>query len=118
MSAETQAYTVLSGAAAVTAIVGTRIYPDAVPQEQAFPSVALLRTDTEYVTTIHSGVPLAAKVTLDVWCMAAGRKAAEDLADAVETALGGNSFNMAGRRPEFDEETNIHSTVLTVFYWQ
>ncbi len=119
MSAETSAYSALSGAGAVTALVDTRIYPDFVPQEKTLPAIAIARTETEYVTTIHSGTPVAAEVTLDVHCMAATRAGAEALADAALAALGAATFTLQGRTPQFDPEgPELFSTVLTVNFWE
>lgn len=116
MSAETVAYSTLSAASAVTAIAGTRIYPDFVPTEIAVPAVAISRASTEYTTTIHSGVPIGVDVMLEVWSMADTRKVAEQLADAVVTALGTAGFIMQDRSPEFDSDTKLFAAVLTVIY--
>lgn len=114
MSAETVAYSTLSGASAVTDLVGTRIYPDFVPNEKTLPAVAINRSATDYINTIHSNVALGAIVTLEVWCMAATRAAAEGLADAVVATLGGGDFSILNRSPEFDSESEVFATVLTV----
>ena len=118
MSAETQFYSALTGAAGVTAIVGSgsaaRIYPDLTPQEIALPCVAYSRTGTEYLTTIHSGVPLGADVTIECWCMATTRTAADALADAVEAAAGAVYFTPASRSSVVpDPEQLVIATVLT-----
>ncbi len=117
MSAETVLYSTLSGAAGVTAIVSTRIYPDVVPQEAALPAIAFARAETEYVNTIH-GTTVAKRAVLEVWCMAAGRAAAEALGDAVESAARTGGFMPSGRRPEFDDEADTWAAVLTVDYWE
>ena len=39
MSAETALYAVLAGYAPLTALVSTRIYPDAIPEDKALPAV-------------------------------------------------------------------------------
>lgn len=116
MSAETSAVTALLNAVAVTNIVGQKVYPDAVPQEQPLPCVAIIRDETEYITTIHSGVPLGSTVILDVWCMASTRSAAEALTDAVETAIGAAGFSPRNRKPAYDSETATYSTILTVSF--
>lgn len=116
MSAETVAYSTLSGASGVTNISGTRIYPDFVPSEIAVPAVAISRVNTEYTTTIHSGVPVGVDVILEIWCMADTRKVAEQLADAVVSAMGTAGFVMQDRSPEFDSESKIFAAVLTVRY--
>jgi hypothetical protein len=87
MSAETVAYAALSAAPAVTTLVGTRIYPDFVPQEKTLPAVAINRAATEYITTI----PAARRwVDRDARGLVHGlytRSAAEGVADAVVAPL-------------------------------
>ena len=60
MSAETQLYTLLTGAAGVTALVSTRIYPDLVPEDKDPPYIGYERVSTEPVTTLE-GTVLASK---------------------------------------------------------
>ena len=114
MSAETELYAALSGAPAVTALVSTRIYPDAVPQEQTVPSIAYARTDTEYVITIHSGVPQGEFATFEVVCMAEARDLADAVADAAIAALGAAGFFLLTRAQELDTEKNLWGTVVSV----
>ena len=114
MSAETELYAALSAAPAVTALVSTRIYPDAVPQEQVVPSIAYARTDTEFVTTIHSGIPAAQFATLEVVCMAEARDIADAIADAVLDALGAAGFVVLARAQDFDADKNLWGTVVSV----
>jgi hypothetical protein len=114
VSAESDLYTALSGAAAVTAIVSTRIYPDVVPQEQTIPSVAFARIGTQYERTIHSATPIMQTATLEIACMDDKRADAEALADAVVTAAAGSGFRVMDRRAELDSENGIWATVLTV----
>ena len=123
MSAETQLYSTLSNAAAVTAIVGsgsaTRIYPDFIGQTIVCPAIVYRRAETENVRTIHSSAILASLVTLEIWCMATSARAGADaLADAVETALASSTFAVVNRRAEFDADTETFVTVLTASYWQ
>lgn len=117
MSAETQIYSTLTGAAGVTAIVALRIYPDFLAQEITLPAIVNQRADSEYVNTIHSGVPVAIKVTMDTFCLASTRIGAEVLADAVEIALPAGLFIVSGRRPEFDAETLTFATIITSEIW-
>ncbi len=114
MSAETELYAALSGASAVTALVSTRIYPDVVPQEQTVPAIAYARTDTEYLTTIHSAVPLGQFVSLEVVCMAEARDDADAVADAAITALGAAAFVLLTRAQEFDNDRLLWGTVFSV----
>ncbi len=116
MSAETLLYSTLSGAAAVTAIVSTRIYPDVVPQDATLPCVAFNRIDTVYHTTIHSAVPVAETAILEITCMSSTRVNADALADAVLAAVGAAGYVPSGRRGEIDTENGLWASVLTVEY--
>lgn len=113
MSAESQLYAALSGAAGVTALVSTRIYPDAVPQEQALPSMAYARIETEYLSTIH-GSSLGQFGTFELVCMAEARDDADAIADAVAVVMGAQSWQLQSRRQEFDSDSNLWGTVLAV----
>ena len=117
MSAETLIYSTLSGAAGVTALVSTRIYPDFLAQEIVLPAIVTQRADSEYVNTIHSGVAVATLITVDTWCLAATRLGAEALADVVEIALPTGLFRVTGRRPEFDPDTLTYGAVVTSEVW-
>lgn len=114
MSAETDLYAALSAAAAVTAITGSRIYPDAVPQDVKGACIAYARTGTEFETTLHNQAPYAAWATIDVVCMAATRAAADDLAVKASVAAAAAGFAVSDQRAEFDEVLGLWGTSLSV----
>mgnify|MGYP000864515468 CR=1 FL=1 len=114
MSAETVLYATLSAAAAVTAIVGTRVYPDVVPHDEDLPAAASARIATELVITMHSSAPVAETVVLEVMCMDESRAGAETLGDAVRDALGAGKFRILGRAAQYDEENGLWAAVLSV----
>lgn len=116
MSAEELLFAALTADAGVTALVGTRIYPELVPQEQEPPCVAYSRAGTEYVMTIHSGVPAAQIATLEIVCMARTQEAANQVADAVVPAAGAANFVLTGRSsmPPDVDLNGMHGTTLTV----
>lgn len=116
MSAETALIAVLEAAASVTAIVGQRIFPDIIPQDEDLPAIAYYRTDTEYVQTIHAAAPAGSTAGLSVACVADSRAAADALADVVTTALGNGGFSAIGRQGSFDLETDMWATVLNVAF--
>ena len=116
MSAETVLYSTLSGAAGVTALVSTRIYPDVAPQEGSLPAITFERTGTEYHNTIH-GTVIATVAAMDVWCMGATRASAEAVCDAVATAVRVAGFLTTGRRAEFDPESDLWAAVLSIDHW-
>lgn len=117
MSAETQLYSTLTGAAAVTALVSTRIYPDVAPQEVALPCVAFSRTGTETIGTFSQAV-VSSKATLECWCMSNSRGTAEALGDAVQTAAAAAWFTPTGRRAEFDSDAQLWAVALVFDYWE
>lgn len=121
MSAETLINAALLAAAPVTAVVGAganaRIYPDFLAQEIVLPGLVNQRAETEFVNTIHTGVPVASRITMETWCLAETRIAAEQLADLVEPALSSADFRIVGRRPEYDAETLTYATVVSSEVW-
>lgn len=117
MTHEESLYAALTGSAGVTALVASRIYPDAVPQDINLPAVAFTRTSTEYLPTIHNLIPVAETATLEVWCMAETRAGAEALASACVAAMGPAGFEMQSRAAQPpDAEMAVQSTVLTVTF--
>lgn len=117
---EKVAYSALSGSPEITAIVGPRIYPDVVPERVPLPAIVISRMTTDYVNTIHGGVPPASLVHLEIWCMDDSRADAEALADIAANVITGAEFFLEDRRPEFDPEIAppIWSSVVTIAYWQ
>lgn len=119
MTAEDSLYAALTGAAAVTAIVSTRCYPDPAPPTAAVPCVVFARQGTEYLNTIHA-TSLGAEVTFDIYCLAKTREAADALADAVQAGIQTSGFEPVNRRTESDggESESIEMTVVTVTFWE
>jgi len=111
MSAESIVYSTLSGAAGVTAMVGTRIYPDLVPEEKATPYIGYERVGTEPITTIH-GTILANDVQMVIACWADTRVQAEAIADAVASAMATAGYPYAARGSELDEATERLASTL------
>jgi len=116
VSAETVLYSTLSGAAGVTALVSTRIYPDVAPQEGSLPAITFERTGTEYHNTIH-GTVIATVAALDVWCMGATRASAEAVCDAATAAVAAAGFITRNRRAEYDPESDLWGAVLSIDHW-
>jgi hypothetical protein len=117
MSAENKVYAALSGAPGVTALVGSRIKPNMLPQGEPLPAILYTRADTDYVTTIHSAIALGSLVQIDVWCIADSSTVAAALAEAVEAALGDASIPPVGRRPELDPAIEAIVEVVSCTVW-
>jgi hypothetical protein len=114
MGAETLVYTALSTDLTVSAIVGDRISPNVVGEKVPMPAVCYNRTDTDYIVTIHSALPVGDFVLLDIWCMAKTEDEASSLADAAIDALATAFITPTNRRHEYDPDTEITAVVVTV----
>lgn len=121
MSVETEFLAVLQGAAAVTAIVGAgddaRIDPDLSPGEVTPPCIAFRRAATEYFGTLHAPAT-DARVSIECWCMAESREAADALGDAVQAAGAAAWFQPIARSAEYDDERRLWAAVLTFDRWE
>jgi hypothetical protein len=111
MSAETTVYSVLSAAAGVTALAGSRIYPDELPEDYDLPAVVFGRTATELVATIH-GTLAARRARIQVNCWAKERLDAETLADAVQAALLAAGHLPAARESDLEPQTGACVSAL------
>ena len=114
--AEEALFATLSAAAPVTAVVGQRIYPDVIPQDAGIPAIAFLRTDTEFINTIHGAAPVGATPLIEISCVQTSRELAHALANLVTTAIATAGFTIEGRRSEQDPETGLWATVLNVTF--
>lgn len=111
MSAETALVAALDAAAPVVALVSTRIYPDARPQESTLPAIVYLRTGTRFEMTIHGGVALT-RTQLGLGIYAGTRDAAEEVADAVHAALIAAGFIPLNRNGDFEDETENYIVAM------
>lgn len=113
MSAETELYTVLSTHAPLTALVSTRIYPDAFPENCARPAVAFSRTATNLIRSI-SGTVFGRESTLQIYCWGDTRGSADAVADAVEAAVIAAGYEYANRTAGYDEEVGAFAATIEV----
>ena len=113
MSAESTLYAALSGHAPLTAIVGARIYPNAMPEEGAYPAVVYTRAGTEPVTTID-GARHAEFTRMQISTWANTRTAADAAGDAIEGALLAARELPEGRQGVFDAEIGLYATLIDV----
>ena len=85
---EEKLYTRLSTDSAVKALVGTRIYPLAAPQDAAMPNIAYQRI-SGVPAIAHTGTSHMERVRIQMTCMAATYAGVKALAAAVKTSLHG-----------------------------
>lgn len=113
MSAETDVYAALSGAAGVTALVSTRIYPNVRPQDSDVPCVVYDRSGTEVIQSIH-GTVLATIPRVDLTAVSATRAECEAVSNAVATALVAAGFNYLDRVAEYVPDVDLY--ICTLFF--
>jgi hypothetical protein len=117
MSAETIVYAALSASAAVEALVDDRIYPGLLPQGMDLPAIVYLRTDSEYITTIHSSTPAGERVEMEIWGIAKTNDGAEAIGNAIVAALATALLVPTSRRAEIDAEVEAHSSIISCVVW-
>jgi hypothetical protein len=86
MSASTIIYGILSSSAAVTGVVGTRIYPQQMPQTTAFPALTFTTISTVPNNT-KSGVSTMDQLRIQVTMVANLQSTIDDIGTKVRTAL-------------------------------
>lgn len=114
MSVESTMRALLANDAGVTALVGSRIAQNAVPQGEDFPLVVFASAHNP--TFGLDNTLLADDVTFSIQCWAADGVVADEVADAVALALAADA-DVIGRETAYDEEMKLDCTVLTAQWW-
>lgn len=116
MSSESDLYSALTSRAGLTALVSTRIYPDAIPEGDALPVVVYQRSSTSPVTTIGS-VTVAETVRFSVTAWSDTRASAESVADQVAAAMAAAGNPMVDRSAGFDAECGLYAVTVDCDWW-
>ncbi len=119
MSAETDFRALLAGHTALTAIVGTRIAQDTVP-EGSTGAVVVFATRHDPVIDVQ-GLTVADSVTVTVQCWAETGVIAASVADAVTAAIAtappARAAVVLDRSTTFEPELSLDGVLLTVQWW-
>lgn len=116
MSAESIVYDALRLNAPLVAFVGTRIFPDAIAEGELMPAIVFMRAGTEPIITID-GTIHANRVSMRVETWAATRTSAEDICNAVVSALLVAKLYYNQRGGGFDPEVGAFASTLDVDVW-
>lgn len=121
MSAELELVTLARADAGVGALVGVgpaaRISADRIQQGAARPFVVYTRTATEPFTSL-SGEVFETKVSLDIQCWADTREQAEQLGDALQTAIRGAGQTVVARSGGYEPDLDLEVAILAVEWWE
>lgn len=112
-SPEQETKEALEASVALIALVSTRIYPDARPQNDTLPAIVFGRASTDYTRTI-SGEVILTRTQMAIVCMSTTRSQAEQIANAAFTAMLTAGFHPSNRESDFDGESGTH--LVTVFF--
>ena len=119
MTIEADFRALLAGYAGVTALVGSRIAQNAVPDAAGLPCIVFTATHTRYLT-LNNTVD-ADQAAISVQCWAETAAAADTVADAVvaavATAPAAAGAVVLDRASAYDPEMGLDATALTVEWW-
>ena len=116
---EPKIYSVLSGAAAVAAVVSTRIYPVVLPQDVTLPAITYSRISGGQVNSLtgYSGLENP-RIQIDVW--GATYPACQTLAADVHTAMDAATTFGAHLESDMDfyeDDTKIYRVSMDFSVW-
>ena len=112
MTAETRLYEILTAHSPLTALVSTRIYPDAMPANTTYPAIVFSRSSTEPIVML-SGSADGELATLTIEAWSPTRSASADVADAVQAALQVELESIDTAVSLYDPELDLHGISMT-----
>jgi len=117
MSIQDDLYSILSNAAGVTALVGTRIYPGIAAQDAASPLIVY-----KHISGVNrnqlNGSKIATSHRIQIQSWAAKPSTARSVIDAVETALDGTGYIVFRVDDVYDPETREWSSQADWKRWK
>lgn len=112
MSAESDLYAALD-VPAVNALVSSRIYPDALPEQCAYPAIVFARANTTPIVSLSSQhFADIVDIAISVWGKT--RAQVDAVADAMQIALRTAGHAVTNREAGFDPETALVATTISV----
>lgn len=113
MSAESVLYAALSGHAGLGALVDTRIYPDVLPEEAAYPAVVFARVATDPTYNL-AGALLCEDVELQIGAWSTTRGEADAVAAQVVAALAASGQRHVAQESGYDEDVGLYAATVSV----
>ena len=116
MSAESDLYAVLAGYAPLTALVSTRIYPDAIPEDQALPAVVFSTESATPEWCLNNSVA-ATPYRFRIAGWGTTRTSAKAVGDAVVAGLLATGVPYDNRFSGFDADVGQFADVVEITWW-
>ena len=121
MSVESRTYGVLSGAAAVTALVPTAIYPEHRMQADVLPAIVYSRVSGFRVNSLSTGYSGLENVEMDISVYTANIDSRREIGDVVITAMtAATIFKCILQESPFDDyddEIKTYSREISFSVW-
>jgi hypothetical protein len=115
MSIDSDVYAVMANDAGLTALVGTRIYPQVIAQGEPMPAI-VYAVKTDAFPLLHGAPGLhQSRIAVQVWSDSIAE--AKTIADAVVAAFWTVFVPYAARDGSFDAEIGLHSEFLEFDWW-
>lgn len=118
MSLEADLFTSLTHHAGLAALIGARLYPDAVPQGATLPALVYQRISTPRQHAMGSGCPVVtSRPRLQFTCWATTAAGALSLCEQLRAALqaSGYAVTFDNEWPTIDKATGYHARYLDAF---
>ena len=121
MAVEADTYQNLSGSTALTALVGTRIYPEHRPPSDSLPAVVFFRAPGGERINSLSGYEMLENATIEIEVYATAVDARREVADQVISAMTGSTrYSCILPDPpydDYDDETGTYERTLDFSVW-
>lgn len=117
MSAESDLYAALAGHAPLTALVSTRIYPDAIPEDKPLPAV-VYSTEAAAPEWCLNDTAAATAYRFRIVAWGTTRTAAGGVGDQVVAALLVAGVPYDNRFSGFDAEVGQYADVTEITWWE
>ena len=111
MSIETTLYGALSGAAGVTNLVSTRIYPQVAPDSAATPYI-VYQVIVGMAHNLTNGAPASERKVIQINCISNSYANAKAIAEAVKAALNVSTGYLTSEGDDYFPQTENHRVRL------
>lgn len=117
MSAEQVTAEALAAGATLTALVGTNLFPDEIPQDKSIPACTYERQDSLPEFTLDDTLT-AEKVQIAVTGWAKTRTEANAIADAAVSAMAAGGYLKVNRNAAYVPELDEYAAVVVFEVWE
>lgn len=116
MSVESTVYGILTGYGPLTSLVGARVFPDVIGQNELFPSVAFTKSEVETAVDLLGNVQFQRnRITTQVW--GTDKDSVELVMDNVVAAFAAAHIPLEARASTFDTDSGLYGASAEFDHW-